>query len=167
MKHTIFRLTFAAALTLGTAAFWQIAQPASANEYICRDRNSGDWFTTDRNQSGDRGNITCRERDSSSDRQNRDRNYSTRDHSDWNYSTRDQSNRDYPNRDNSSWDSNGDSNWGYSGNDDSRDSYARGYDDACAHNAPESLNSRGYAEGYRDGLQRCDRPQRWNRNAAH
>jgi hypothetical protein len=155
MKHTIFRLTFAAALTLGTAIVWQTAQPASANEYICTDRNSGDWFTTDRDQSSNRGNITCRERDSSSDRQDRDRNSS-----DWNYSNRDNSDWDNSDRDSSDR--------SYSDNNDSRDDYARGYEDACAHTAPTSYaNSRGYAEGYRDGLQRCDRPQRWNRNAAH
>ena len=162
MKHTIFRLTFAA-LTLSTAMFWQTAQPASANEYICTDRNSGDWFTTDRDQSSDRGNITCRDRGSSfdrrsSDRQDRDRNYSNRDNSDWNYSDRSSSGGDYSNRDNS----------GYSDNNSSRNDYTRGYDDACAHNAPEGFaNSRGYAAGYQDGLQRCDRPQRWDRNAAH
>ena len=166
MKHKYLPFTFAtatlaAALSLSAAAFWQTAQPASANEYICTDRNSGDWYTTDRDQSGNRDNITCRERGSSSDRQNRDRNYSDRNSSDWNYSNRDNSDRNYSDRNFSDR--------SYSDNNYSRDDYARGYEDACAHNTlPEGFaSSRSYAEGYRDGLQRCDRPQRWNRNAAH
>ena len=146
MNRKLFHLTFAAALALGsTAVFWQTAQPASADEYLCTDRNSGDWFTTDHDQSGNRDrNVVCRIRDVFSDRQNRDRNYS--DNSDNGYSRDGSYSRD-----------------GYS-----RDAYSRGYDDACAHNNFEnSADNRNYAEGYRDGQQRCDRPQRWDRNSAH
>jgi hypothetical protein len=123
----LFRFTFATAIALGsTVLFWQTAQPARADNYLCTDRN-GDWFTTDRDRSGDR-NIACRIRDIFSDHQNRD----------------------------------------YSHNNYPRDGYNRGYDDACAGNNPEDFNdNRGYAEGYRDGQRRCDRPQRWDRNSAH
>jgi hypothetical protein len=141
-----FRFTFIAAIVLSsTVMLWQIAQPARADEYLCTDRSSGDWFTTDRDRSGDR-NIVCRVRDIFSDQQDRDRDHSDRDS--WDYSNR--NDRDY------------------SDNNYPRDGYTRGYDDACAGNNPEDFtNNRGYAQGYRNGQQRCDRPQPWNRNKAH
>ena len=132
MNQKLFHLTFAVALALGsTAVFWQTAQPASADEYLCTDRNSGDWYSTDRDQSSNRDrNVVCRIRDVFSDRQDRDRDYS-----DERYS---------------------------------QDDYSRGHDDACNRRNPEDFaNNRGYAEGYRDGEQRCDRPPRWDRNSAH
>jgi hypothetical protein len=149
-NQKLFRFTVATAIALGaTAIFWH-AQPARADEYLCTDRSSGDWFTTDRDRSGDR-NIVCRVRDVFSDRQNRDRDRSNGDS--WDSSNRDD--RSYSDRN-------------YSDNNYPRDGYTRGYDDACAHSNPEDFtNNRGYAEGYRDGLQRCDRPQPWNRNASH
>lgn len=134
---TLFHFVTAAFIL--ASGIWY-AQPVKADEYRCTDRESGDWFTTDRDQTDD--DISCRRQGDFYDR------------------ARDDDYRDYRNDDDfSDDDRNLRRNY-------PRDDYTRGYDDACEDRNPETFeNNREYAEGYQDAeRRRCSRPRRWQRD---